>query len=568
MGTPLKIMNQKLKIGLMLDSFNIPAWVYSVIQRIQLGNSGQFSLVILNDGNRSNSHSSSGVNLYSMLNRVDEKLFSKKPDPNHVMNAKELLAEVPVLSVAPKDDGEILFLGEADLDAIRDYQLDILVKFGIAGLMLEALNVSKYGTWFYYHGDDRLMKCGPPGFWEVVENWSETGAAIIAMGGRFSPNRVLFRSHFFTYPLSPARHRSYYFWATTTFLPRQIERLHSLGEEKFLQETEKFNRALLRKVKNYEEPSNQVTLQSAGKLVRRLMAEFFKRVLWVDQWYLLFSFQKDQANNFNEYRKLIPGRDVFWADPHVIHTNGKYYIFIEEYSRKNRKGHISVIELDEQGNASSPVTILEKDYHLSYPFVFEWQGVFYMVPESLQNRTIDLYQCVEFPHTWVHNQCLMENVSAVDTTLIQFAGRWWLFTAIAENEAGAPNVELFLFSREHLLEGDWKAHPQNPIVSDVKCARPAGSIFLKEGKLFRPSQDCSHLYGYGFDLNEVTVLSEKNYSERKTLSVRPGWDEKILGTHTYAKKDNLTIIDVFTHIRKFAKNASVGVMHKPDKKTF
>ncbi len=39
------------------------------------------------------------------------------------------------------------------------------------------------------------------------------------------------------------------------------------------------------------------------------------------------------------------------------------------------KGHISVIRMDEQGVYSEPVKVLERPYHLSYPFVFEWEGV-------------------------------------------------------------------------------------------------------------------------------------------------------------------------------------------------
>ena len=121
---------------------------------------------------------------------------------------------------------------------------------------------------------------------------------------------------------------------------------------------------------------------------------------------------------------------------------------------------------------------------------------------------------------------------------------------MAENEAGAPNVELFLFYKDDLFSGEWKAHPRNPIVSDVKSARPAGSLFVKDGKLFRPSQDCSKAYGYGFDLNEIEVLTETEYRERKILSIRPDWDKKIVATHTFAKQGNLTVIDAFTHTRK------------------
>jgi hypothetical protein len=206
--------------------------------------------------------------------------------------------------------------------------------------------------------------------------------------------------------------------------------------------------------------------------------------------------------------------------------------------------------MDKSGQWKTPVKVLERDYHLSYPFVFEWEGKHYMIPESGAKRSIDLYESQAFPYEWEFKQSLITGVRAVDTTLLRHAGKWWLFTGIAENEGAAPNVELFLFSSDELLNGQWKPHPQNPIVSDMRKARPAGAVFTQDGKLFRPSQDCTNGYGYGFDLNEIEVLSESDYQEWTCASVRPTWDENILATHTYATCGKLTVIDAFSPVRR------------------
>ena len=542
--------NQKLKLGLLLDSFDVPSWVDTVIRRVVDENYGEFVLVVLNAVSDKSQKDDGSPIVYSIYNRIDEKLFTKEPNPFTLKNVTELFSNVPTIKATPIKKDNNLFLSESDIQYIKEYDLDILVKFGFEDVQFETSDISKYGTWFYYHGDDRIMKGGPPGFWEAVENWSETGSDLLATGGKFSPNRVLFRSHFMTYPLSPARHRCYYFWAAASFLPRQISLLQRVGEEKYCQETEKFNKTPLREIKKYQAPSNFSTLISIGKIATRLIKEFIQRNLYSNQWFLLFSLKKDVSDDFREFIKIMPSKDKFWADPHVTQLNGKYYIFIEEYLNETNKGHISVIEVDKDGKWEPPVKILEKNYHLSYPFIFYLNDRFYMVPESRGNKTIDLYECTNFPHQWNFKQSLMENVSAVDTTIIYYSKKWWLFTGIAENEAAAPNVELFLFYADDLFSGKWTAHPRNPIVSDVKSARPAGSLFLKDGKLFRPSQDCSKSYGYGFDLNEIEVLTETEYCEKKILSIRPDWDKKIEGTHTFAKQGNLTVIDAFTHTRK------------------
>jgi hypothetical protein len=539
------MQNQKLKLGLLLDSLNICAWEYSVIQHIINKGAGELKLVILNEDASQPTQTKKNTGVYAIFNRIDEKIFTKDPDPFASKNSLELLATVPINKVHLKQDGISSSLSEEDVKILSEYRFDVLIKFGFENLQLETLNISKYGIWFYYHGDDRIMRSGPPGFWEVVENWPETSSALLSVGGIFTPKRVLFRSHFITYPFSPARHRSYYFWATTSFLARQLDLIQRYGEERYSQETEKFNTTLLPVIKKYEVPSNMVALKSIAILIIRLIKEFIQRVFFVDQWFLLFSLKKDVSENFQEFIKLMPPKDKFWADPHTIQVNGKYYIFIEEFLSAKNKGHISVMELDRLGNYEAPIKILERDYHLSYPFVFEWNNKFFMIPESHENKSIDLYECIEFPYSWGFKQCLMQNVSAVDTTLIRYSDKWWLFTAIAENEAAGPNVELFLFYSDDLFSGEWKSHLQNPIISDIKSARPAGSLFVKDGKLFRPSQDCSKMYGYGIDLNEIEVLSETEYRERKTSSIRPNWDKRIRATHTFANCGNLTVIDAF-----------------------
>ena len=132
------------------------------------------------------------------------------------------------------------------------------------------------------------------------------------------------------------------------------------------------------------------------------------------------------------------------------------------------------MEIDEEGRWKQPYPVLERPYHLSYPFVFEHDGNTYMLPETAANGTIELYECEEFPHRWVLKKTMMEGVYAVDSTLHFHEGRWWLFTNIRDNEGASSDDELFLFFADSPLAENWTPHPLNPIVSDASCARPAG----------------------------------------------------------------------------------------------
>jgi hypothetical protein len=287
------------------------------------------------------------------------------------------------------------------------------------------------------------------------------------------------------------------------------------------------------------------------KLFPIKILEIPHKVLFKYQWYLMFDLDKGSPKPFSQFKAIVPPKDKCWADPHVIQADGQYYIFIEEYIYRSRKGHISVIEMDRHGNWRHPIRVLERDYHLSYPFVFEWEGKYYMVPESVDNRTIELYECIEFPHTWKFKMNLMENVNAVDTTLFHQDGKWWLFTGIAESQDSLPLVQLFLFFSNELLTCEWNSHPLNPIIPDILRGRPAGSVFTRNGQILRPSQDCSKMYGYGIDLNEILLLSDTEYRERRVTLVRPDWNEKTLGTHTFAVAGQLTVIDAVIQRPRF-----------------
>ncbi len=267
------------------------------------------------------------------------------------------------------------------------------------------------------------------------------------------------------------------------------------------------------------------------------------RLFFLHQWYLLYKLGDISIHDLAQFKDLIPPKDRFWADPFVVCRNQRYYIFIEEYFYRRGKGHLAVMEMDAQGNWTEPVRILEQPYHLSYPFIFEWAGKTYLIPESAENCTIDLYECVEFPSQWKFKKTLMNGVLAVDTTLLRYRDMWWMFTGVARREKELPFVELQIFFTDDLLASDWRAHPGNPVVPRSGCARPAGSLYMREGKLIRPAQNCSKMYGYGVDFFQVMVLSETDYIEKKIESIQPGWDEKALATHSYSQNGSLTVID-------------------------
>jgi hypothetical protein len=163
----------------------------------------------------------------------------------------------------------------------------------------------------------------------------------------------------------------------------------------------------------------------------------------------------------------------------------------------------------------------------------------YMVPESSADGLVGIYRAVDFPLHW---ELIARPYSgaAVDTSVWQHDGRWWFFTTVREPRGKAAMLMLF---HAATIDGPWVPHPLNPISQDARVVRGAGGLFSSDGRLIRPSQDGTRGYGFGFTLNEVTVLTETDYAERPGPTIEPDWSPGLLGTHTYNRAGDVEVTD-------------------------
>jgi hypothetical protein len=228
-------------------------------------------------------------------------------------------------------------------------------------------------------------------------------------------------------------------------------------------------------------------------------------------------------------------------DPFITQRDGREFVLCEDYDPHTQKGVIGWFELIPAGASSSPEVALERNHHLSYPFIFEWNDGIFMAPETASARTIELYRAKAFPNEWILEKALMSDVVAFDATIVEHGGKFWLFASMPEDGARI-NDELSLFYSDSPV-GDWTPHPMNPVVSDVRRARPAGRIFSKDGSLVRPGQDCSIGYGYAVVFNRIDVLSETDYRETEIGRIDPDWMKGNVGTHSYNFSDRYEVID-------------------------
>ena len=113
---------------------------------------------------------------------------------------------------------------------------------------------------------------------------------------------------------------------------------------------------------------------------------------------------------FYRFKRLTSPKGGYWADPFPVKHNGEFS-YLSKSFLTSCKGSISVLKLGENGVTETPIKVLEREYHLSYPFIFEWQGTYYMIPETAASRRIELYKCISFPLQWELEKILMEGQS-------------------------------------------------------------------------------------------------------------------------------------------------------------
>jgi hypothetical protein len=287
---------------------------------------------------------------------------------------------------------------------------------------------------------------------------------------------------------------------------------------------------------------------SLQRLIRRL-DKTFSSPFFLDQWVIMTARGAEHDSlQWSAFRPLIPEKDRYWADPFIIHRQNLYYVFIEEKIYASGLGRIACLTLDPEGNLISNQVVLDRPYHLSYPFLFEHRGEIYMIPESAGNRTVELYHCAHFPGQWEFVKTLMTDIYAVDATLLEHQNKWWLFANV-KGEGDSSLNSLHLFYASDPFAGQWAPHPRNPIVRDIRSARPAGRIFARGGKLIRPAQDSARRYGYALKFNRIIKLDENEYEEviDSIFTPRGG---KTLATHTFNRAGGMTVIDAIIRRKK------------------
>ena len=528
---------KSLRFGLMINSLTVEHWQYETI-KLLMDNGMKLSLIIQKTENTTAPSFIKKIKDYP-FRRLFFRLWNRflfKPRSKFPADLTELTTDIHTIFCKPKIKGISTYFEEVDIQEIRNQNLDFILRFGFDIVRGEVLNAAKYGVWSFHHDDERIIRGGPPGFWEFMKKIPSNGVILQRLTNSLDKGIILKRIQFKTILHSYKAHLDQLYFGGEV-LPLQV--CKELIDNGVLEESPSESDAPI-----VYPPTNLKMIQYYWKLMWRRVGFHLNDLFRQEDWNVGYceSSMEDFINNTDKEQLNIqwfkkPIKNSYFADPFIIKTKKDTYIFFEWYSYPKGKADLAVALKSEYFKKYHKLTNFKE--HRSYPYIFEYEGYIYCLPEANQTKQVVLYRFDEEKLTLEKESVLLEGFPIVDATLHHHNGKWFMFLVNQKNS----HTHLDIYYSEN-LRGPYKSHELNPVMIDCSKARPAGKIFSFEGKTIRPSQNCTEHYGQSITLEEIDLLTEKQFKTKEFGRILPinnsDYDK---GIHTINSDDNIVVFD-------------------------
>ncbi|KMJ58742.1 hypothetical protein AB685_06560 [Bacillus sp. LL01] len=475
--------------------------------------------------------------MYHSFVRLRSKLFKRVPPPDN-------FGKVPKIHCTNFADLETPYSKE-DVEFIKGMDLDFILHLDETGIDGELLNVTRYGVWTFRYGQSERCPKVPGGWREIRNNEPVTEVGLYRLTGNPQEWIPLRKGYFATVFHSFRKNKEMLCQSILNWpalVCKEIFDYPSQHKEKSIQvipTTISENEYLTSTVETVKFIA-ATWKHKAWKLYRKLFCYEFWNVGIVHK--PIHSFLNDKHPIIDW---LVPENNCYFADPFGLKDEDGIHILMEEVDHKVVKGYISGVSM--KGEVRGRVaqdwsrSVMKLESHMSYPYLLEYGGEVYCIPETSEAREVAVYKKVN--GKWVKFKTILKEFAAVDSTIIHHGDYWWLFCTKAGSSPQSDNSELHIYFAKELF-GDWNPHLSNPVKVDIRSSRPAGTPFLHDKQIIRPAQDCSKTYGGRIVLNKVTALTIDKFEEVTVSPVEPRDDSMYPdGVHTISSVGDITVLD-------------------------
>lgn len=423
------------------------------------------------------------------------RAYARRVDKRSTLQVAQQFADVPKFSTVSAHA------------SVEPAAFDFVLKLGRGSIPAGFDSAARHGVWYFEH---ELESDLLPFFREVYEGEDVTPAALLASPVGEGEPMVLEQGYFRTEKRSYVATRDRVLDGIAAWPARACRRL--------VAGTETERRAKPVRLPRRRPQRRSLLLPFVARLARRRLAFARDRLFRHPQWNIgvleapLETVLVPGAYDDDCIDWLpLDGRGGFLADPFAVVRDGTLHVLCEYFDYRDGKGHICTLDLSANGVTRPTEPAIRPPCHSSYPFLLESAGEIYCIPETADANEVALYRATDFPRRWSKQAVLLEGLAGVDPTVFHHDGRWWL---LCTKKGSREDVELWAWHAPELL-GPWTPHAANPVKTDVRGARPAGSPFVYEGALYRPAQDCSRTYGWRIAVQRVTLLTPTAFVEER-----------------------------------------------------
>lgn len=533
-----------MKFAIMVNSMQLQKWQAEVIKSLMNVENVSPWLIVMKE-----SDNEKGQNIFKRLLRypwqnILFKLYYRyflKPDNFQAVNLLDLIPNVPVIKVIPRKKKISEYFSDEEIERIKSYEVDFIIKFGFGILKGDILSVTPLGIWSFHHGDEQKYRGVPPCFWEIFHNDPKTAAILQRLTEKLDGGVILRKGLFKTIDHSWKANLDQAIYLSTDW-PADVCR-EIIAQGTFPDQTEGVSTT----APVYKIPGNTTFVIFLLKLLANKISFHYNELFSCEIWQagIIKARTADILSGLQYEIDLeevdclrAKNNDFYIADGFAIRDSDRLLLMYEDYTYNSRKGHISGIWFNERDYSfTQPFKLLEETWHLSYPFILRYKGEILVMPECKDHKKVELYRFDINSLKLVPYMTLLDDIEAVDPTLIFHQNHWYLFFTSGR----ASNVELNIWHAEN-LEDQFMPHVLNPVKSNIGNSRPAGSFFYLDGKLYRPSQDCSRSYGGRIIINEVKILNEDSFLEMAVNVLEP--PKGFLGLHNLSFAGDSMMFDV------------------------
>jgi hypothetical protein len=517
----------RLRVGVVVDHLPLARWQAETLRLLEEGGDAVLEVVATMNALDGRATTTPAVRSRSLLDRVVGRSVPRSLQPASDIPWPDTM---PVIEADPADNG-----ASTIVEALAAHRLDVLLNFSSRLRWEDATQVAARGIWSFVHGSGSAT--WPIGTREISRRRPVIAARLIARRAGDGAPTNLREGWFQVAPESRSRTCDRVLLGSSRWPALACREIRLAGTLPA--------RPLDDTPRNAGDPMARdaaaFTVATVGAIARRLWHHGMRH----DDWNIgvvdapissLVSRSQPPEVNWAPVQ-----RGHYAADPYGRWNGDELEVFYEDFLHARDAASIARRIWRRDGGWGDPAGGLDVGTHLSYPFLIDHDGQRFMLPESRASGSLVLYREEAPGGPWVPHATLDVSGDVGDATIVRHEGHWWLF-GVGPDRLN-PATELMVWYADQ-LEGPWTPHPLNPVVVDVRSARPGGPFFTADGVLYRPAQDCSTGYGDRVAIKRINLLTPERVDEEVVSWLDPERDGPFpYGLHTLTGVGDVTLVD-------------------------